>query len=305
MHLIMSEKRSVKIGDPAPDLAFLTLDGEEIRLSEYRGKRVILFVWATWCSCREQLDDWQEFYRDHKGAGIEIIGVAMDGQGAGVVRPFIEQAKVEFPVVVDSVDCLWDLLGFDYLPNGYYIDERGVIRYLKVGGFDIRDDINRKIIEDLISDKWSKQPIRVHERPRLSFKKEITELKRQIKASTRGIEKRLKLCELLVKTDQYKKAAKEFDAILAVQPKNTRALFARGAVALRLKKVRDALGFWRRAFSLEPNNWVIRKQLWALETPERFYPRIDHNWQNERIRKDELQTEAELKLRPKAKAHRI
>lgn len=301
----MPEKRSVKIGDPAPDLAFLTLDGNEIRLSEYRGKRVLLFIWATWCSCREQLAEWQEFYRAHKNGGIEIIGVAMDGQGAAVVRPFVEQAKAEFPIVVDSVDCLWDLLGFDYLPNGYYIDERGVIRYLKVGGFDIRDNINRKIIEDLISDKWAKQPSRVQERPRLSFKKEVTDLKRQIKASSRGVEKRLKLCELLVKTDQHKKAAKEYDAILAVQPKNTRALFARGAVAIRLRKVRDAVTFWRKAFSLEPNNWVIRKQLWALEAPERFYPRIDHNWQNEQIRKDELELEAHLKSRPKAKAHRI
>lgn len=301
----MPEKRSVKIGDPAPDLAFLTLAGNEIRLSEYRGKRVLLFTWATWDSCREQLAEWQEFYREHQNGGIEIIGVAMDGQGAAVVKPFVEQAKAEFPVVVDSVDCLWDQLGFDYVPNGYYIDERGVIRYLKVGGFDIRDNINRKIIEDLISDKWAKQPIRVQERPSLPFKKEITELKRQIKASSRGFEKRLKLCELLVKTGQHKKAAKEYDAILAVQPKNTRALFARGAVALRLRKVRDAVTFWRRAFSLEPNNWVIRKQLWALEAPERFYPHIDHNWQNEQIRKDELQLEALQKSRPKAKAHRM
>ena len=305
MYLIMSEKRSVKIGDPAPDFAFLTLDGKEIRLSEYRGKRVLLFIWASWCSCREQLADWQEFYREHKDGGVEIIGVAMDGQGTAVVKPFIEQARVEFPVVVDSVDCLWSLLGFDFIPNGYYIDERGVIRYLKVGGFDVRDSINRKIIEDLVSDKWAKHPIRIHEKPKMSFQKEVNELKRQVKASTRGFEKRLRMCELLVKTDQYKKAMREYDAILAAQPKNTRALFARGAVALRLRKIQEALSFWRRAFSLEPNNWVIRKQLWALEYPERFYPSIDHNWQNEQIRRDELLAEAESKPRPKAKAHRI
>lgn len=301
----MSEKRSVRIGDPAPDFAWLTLDGKEIRLSDYRGKRVVLFIWASWSSCREQLVDWQEFYREHQPGGVEIIGVAMDGQGATVVRPFLEPAKVEFPIVVDSVDCLWDQLGFDFLPNGYYVDERGVIRYLKVGGFDIRDTINRKILEDLVSDKWAKHPVRVQERPKLSFKKEITELKRQIKASTRGFEKRLKLCELLVKTGQYKNALREYDIVLHGQPKNARALFARGAVALRLRKVRDAVSFWRRAFNLEPNNWVVRKQLWALEYPERFYPRIDHNWQNEQIRRDELQAEAESKSRPKAKAHRI
>ncbi|MFN8007149.1 MAG: redoxin domain-containing protein [Terriglobia bacterium] len=301
----MSEKRMAKIGDPAPDLAWLNIEGNEIRLSDYRGKRVVLFVWASWCSCREQLADWQLFYREHRPGGVEVIGIAMDGQGAAHVKPLVEQAKVEFPVVVDSVDCLWDLFGFEYLPNGYYVDERGVIRYLKVGGFDIRDTINRKILEDLVTDKWAKHSSKIQERPKTNFKKDLAALKRQVKGSTRGHDKRLKLCELYVKTGQPKKALKEYDIVLDAQPKNARALFARGAVALRLRKVREAISLWKRAFAIEPNNWVIRKQLWALENPERFYPRIDHNWQNEQIRREELQAEAELKSRPKAKAHRI
>ena len=301
----MSVKRSIKIGDPAPDLAFLTVDGKEMRLSNFRGKRVLLFIWASWCACREQLAEWQAFYRKHRDGGVEIIGVAMDAQGAAAVRPFIEQAKVEFSVVIDSVDCLWEQLGFDYIPNGYYVDERGVIRYLKVGGFDIRDKINRKIIEDLISDKWGKNPARNPERPKLSFKKQIIELNRQLKPATRGIEKRLKLCELLVKTGHYKRAAKEYDTILKAHPKNVRALFSRGVVAHRLGKFKDALVFWSEAFALEPNNWVIRKQIWALESPSHFYPHIDYNWQNEQVRKDELRLEAESKSRLKAKAHRM
>jgi peroxiredoxin len=104
----MPEKRTVKIGDPAPDVVFLTLDGRELRLSDYRGKRVILFVWASWELCREQLPAWQSFYLRHQGEPFELIAVAMDGQGPEVVRPFVE-AGVPFPVAVDSVDCLWDI----------------------------------------------------------------------------------------------------------------------------------------------------------------------------------------------------
>ena len=300
----MSERRPIKIGDPAPELAFLTLDGSEIRLSDYRGRRVIVFVWASWCACREQLAAWETFYQKHRAEPFELIGVAMDAQGGEVARPFVEQARVTFPVAVDSVDCLWDLLSFDYIPNGYYIDERGVIRYLKVGGFDIRESLNVKIVEDLLSDKWSKKPLKIQEKPKLSFKKEISELTQQLKPGTRGVEKRLRLAELLVKTGQHRKAGKEYETVLIQQPRNARALFARGVVYHREGKVLQALSSWKKAFAQDPANWVIRKQIWALEFPGRFYPRIQFEWQNEQIRREEMQAAEEQKAKMKVKAQK-
>jgi peroxiredoxin len=300
----MSEKRPVKIGDPAPELTFSTLDRGEIRLSDYRGKRVILFVWASWCACREHLAAWEAFYHRHRTEPFELIGIAMDGQGSDVARPFVEQARVTFPVAVDSVDCLWDQLGFDYIPSGYYVDERGVIRYLKVGGFDIRESLNAKIVEDLLSDKWSKKPLRIQEKPKFSIKKEIAELTQQLKAVTRGVEKRLRLADLLVKTGQYRKAGKEYDTVLVQQPRNARALFARGVVYHREGKTPLALSSWKRALAQEPANWVIRKQIWALEFPGRFYPRIQFDWQNEQIRREEIQAAEEEKAKMKVKAQK-
>jgi len=152
-----SQKRVVKIGDPAPDFSRQSLDGRTIRLSDYRGKRVLLFVWASWCTCREQLPGWQAFSLKHKGENFELISVAMDAQGPDVVRPFTEKAKATFTTVVDSADALWDLYGFDLIPNGYYIDERGCVRFLKVGGFDVRDVTTLKIVEDLLAEKWGKK----------------------------------------------------------------------------------------------------------------------------------------------------
>lgn len=300
----MAEKRSVKIGDPAPEVVFQTLDGTELRLSDYRGKRVLLFIWASWCGCREQLAAWQNFYLKQQRQTFELIGVALDGQGAKRVEEFVEQARVTFPVVVDSTDCLWDVLGFDHLPNGYYIDERGVIRYLKVGGFDIRESLNAKILEDLISEKWSKKPVKIPEKPKANFKKEIAEIIQQLKSVTRGAEKRLRLADLLVKTGQYRKAGKEYDTVLAQQPRNARALFGRGVVLLREGKPAQALKAWKGAHAAAPTNWVIRKQIWALEFPNRFYPRIQFEWQNEQIRREELQAAEEEKIKLQAKAQK-
>lgn len=300
----MSEKRPVKIGDPAPDFALLTLNGEELRLSDYRGKRVLIFVWASWCGCREQLAAWEAFYQRHRSEPFELIGVAMDATGGEAVRAFAEQARVTFPVAVDSADCLWDLLGFDHIPNGYYVDERGVIRYLKIGGFDIRESLCAKIVDDLLSEKWSKKPLRIPERPKLTFKKEIAELTQQLKSVTRGVEKRLRLADLLVKTGQYRKAGKEYDTVLAHHPRNPRALFARGVAFHREGKIVQALSFWKRAFAQDPSNWVIRKQIWALEFPQHFYPRIHFDWQNEQIRREEMQAAEEQKAKPKVKAQK-
>jgi peroxiredoxin len=259
-----AEKKAVKIGDPAPDFTLKSLDGRELRLSDYRGKRVLLFVWASWESCREQLPVWQDFYNRHQGEGFELISVAMDALGYGVVRPFVEKAAATFPTVVDSADGLWDLYGFEILPNGYYIDERGYIRYLKVGGFDVREATTVKILDDLLSEKWPKKPVKVLERPNVSAKREIAELVKQVKAKSRGAEKRLRLAELLVRTSQYKKAAKEYDTVLAQHPKQVRALFGRGVVCQRERKPQRTLEYWRRAYALDTGNWIIRKQIWAL-----------------------------------------
>jgi tetratricopeptide (TPR) repeat protein len=300
----MSEKHIVRIGDPAPDLALLTLKGVELRLSDYRGKRVLIFVWATWDASRDQLAAWELFYQKHRAEPFELIAVAMDAVGKDVVRSFVDQARVTFPVAIDSADCLWDLLSFDHIPNGYYVDERGVIRYLKVGGFDIRESLNAKIVDDLLSEKWSKKPLKIPERTKRSFKQEIAELAEQVKSLTRGVEKRLRLADLLVKTGQFRKAAREYDTILVQQPKNARALFAKGVVCLREGKTAPAISSWKKAFAQEPANWVIRKQIWLLQFPERFYPRIQYDWQNEQIRREEMQAAEEQKAKLKVRAQK-
>jgi peroxiredoxin len=131
---LCQQRRSLsKGGDPAPDFTLKCLDGRELRLSDYRGKRVLLFVWASWESCREQLPVWQGFYNRHQGEGFELISVAMDALGYGVVRPFVEKAGATFPTVVDSADGLWDLYGFEIIPNGYYIDERATSVISRLG----------------------------------------------------------------------------------------------------------------------------------------------------------------------------
>ena len=101
--------------------------------------------------CREQLPVWQKFYENHLHANFEILSISMDTQGAEVARRFTEAAGVTFPSAVDRAQGLWDLYGFPVVPNGFFVDEQGILRYVKIGGFDARNPADVAAIEGLLS----------------------------------------------------------------------------------------------------------------------------------------------------------
>ena len=77
----------------------------------------------------------------------------MDAQGPDKARPFTEKAAAQFTTVVDEGNLLGDLYGFKAIPNGYLIDEQGVVRYKKLVGFDIRQRETAEIVE-----RWATGP---------------------------------------------------------------------------------------------------------------------------------------------------
>jgi peroxiredoxin len=295
-----SQKQSLKIGDPAPDLALLNLKGELVRLSEFRGKRALLFVWASWCISRQQLSGWQDFYAHHQGANFEIIGIALDPLGAAVARPYLEQGGAEFVNLLDPCGSSWDLFGFNMTPSGFYVDETGRVRYLKTNSFNIGDPTTVKILQDLLEEKWSKKAPKPSEKSAFSLKQELAELSRQIKTPSRNPDKRFRLVELLIQMGQLRRAGKEAEALIAQSPKNIRALYCRGLIYLLEKRPDWAATCWRQANQLDPAHWVIRKQLWSLENPEQFYPEINFEWQQEQLHLEEIQEG----VKPKAKAQK-
>ena len=74
---------------------------------------------------------------------------------------------------------------------------------------------------------------------------------------------------------------------LKVSVLEARARFQLGTTLLQIGKKEEAVAEWRKALSLDPTNWIIHKQIWAVENPDKFYDgAIDYNWQ-----KEQLQTE--------------
>ena len=181
---------------------------------------------------------WPQFYTKHKADNVEVITVALDAQGAEKARPYVEAAGATFTTLVDEGNLLSQMFRFKAVPNGFLIDEQGVVQYQKYGGFDIRKPEYAELTETWVKGataEWLAE--RMHE-------------------------------------DSF--GGPEHEAAIAH--------FQRGVEMYKTGDALNALVEWKKGRDLEPDNWVIRKQIWAVENPDRFYNGpVDSAWQKGQI----------------------
>jgi peroxiredoxin len=139
-------------GHLAPDFALKTLDGKTVRLSELRGKKVVLInFWATWCPpCRSEMPTMQQIYTDYKGKGFEILAINIERDSKEEILEFMKELRLTFPVLLDpdmKVTRTYRLIG---LPVSMLIDRQGIIRYKQIGYHDWTDKESRKRVENLL-----------------------------------------------------------------------------------------------------------------------------------------------------------
>jgi cytochrome c biogenesis protein CcmG/thiol:disulfide interchange protein DsbE len=117
----------------APDFMLRELSGEELQLSSYRGKVVLLDFWATWCDpCREETPHLVDLQNKYGAQGLQIIGVSMD-DGPEPVRDFHKQFHMNYPVVMGSAkigELYGGVLG---LPIAFLIGRDGRIHAKHIG----------------------------------------------------------------------------------------------------------------------------------------------------------------------------
>ena len=130
--IVAEQSRSSLVGAPqsrAPDFELVTLDGEPARLSDLRGKVVLLNFWATWCPpCKAEMPDLEALYRKHGDAhGFVVVGVNYE-EDAAPVEAIIRERGLSFPVFLDARGEAGAQLGVRGLPASFIIDREGYIR---------------------------------------------------------------------------------------------------------------------------------------------------------------------------------
>jgi cytochrome c biogenesis protein CcmG/thiol:disulfide interchange protein DsbE len=137
---------------PAPDFTLRDADGRAVRLTDYRGKVVLLNFWATWCGpCKIEIPWFVDFERRNKDRGFAVIGVSMDEDGWDAVKPFVNRLGVNYRMVLGNDDVSSDYGGVEALPTTFLVDREGHIAAVHVG-LASRSDFENGI-EQLLNDR--------------------------------------------------------------------------------------------------------------------------------------------------------
>ena len=107
----------------APDLELADLHGRRHRLSDLRGRKVMLVAWASWCGCRYDLPEWEKAYRELRDHGFELVSVAVDRPEDA--RPFVEAADATHTALVDPDHVVADRYNIVNVPTVVWVDEEG------------------------------------------------------------------------------------------------------------------------------------------------------------------------------------
>jgi peroxiredoxin len=127
------------IGDQAPDFTLVDLNGEEHRLSDYKGQGVFLNFWGTWCKpCAKEMPAMDRQYETYKEQGVQILAVNI-AQSDFEVQRFASQYGLDFPIVIDKTKSVMEAYNIDPLPTTLLINPEGEIEQIVRGEMTEQD----------------------------------------------------------------------------------------------------------------------------------------------------------------------
>lgn len=113
------------------------LEGKPVKLSDFKGKVVLLNFWATWCPpCREEIPDLVSLQKQYASQGLVVLGISMDEGGPARVASFAKKYEINYPIVLGDEKTSAAYGGIQVLPTTFVIDRKGRIVDGLLGGSD-------------------------------------------------------------------------------------------------------------------------------------------------------------------------
>ena len=136
----------------APGFTVPDLTGKATSLDHFKGKVVLLNIWATWCGpCKREIPSLDRLYQMRKDRGFEIVAVSVDRAATSKVASFVAQYQMSFPVLHDTRGEVGDKYWARAIPSSFLLDKRGVISWKVAGSIDWDDPQVLKRVDQLLA----------------------------------------------------------------------------------------------------------------------------------------------------------
>jgi cytochrome c biogenesis protein CcmG, thiol:disulfide interchange protein DsbE len=145
---------AVAVGKAAPTFEARSLGGSKKTIEDYRGKVVLLNVWATWCGpCRAEMPSIQALHTTFAPKGLSVVAVSVDDEGQGPqIAAFGKEFGLSFELLHDATGAIQQIYQTAGVPESFVIARDGTIRKRWMGAEDWNSPANRALIEQLLAE---------------------------------------------------------------------------------------------------------------------------------------------------------
>lgn len=154
--MMKDEQVAVSVGSKAPGFAAKTVDVTPVMktLSDYRGKVVLLNIWATYCiPCRTEMPSMEAVHKDLEQQGLKVVAISIDQSGfEEQIRDFAKDYNITFDILFDDTGAIQSIYRTTGVPETFIIGRDGVIRKRFIGADDWNSEENRKLLLQLLAE---------------------------------------------------------------------------------------------------------------------------------------------------------
>ncbi|UOF92048.1 redoxin domain-containing protein [Fodinisporobacter ferrooxydans] len=138
-------------GQAAPNFVLQNLQGNDVSLQEFKGKVVLINIWASWCKpCRDEIPGIVQTYQAYKNQGFVVLGVNYK-ENPVTVKGFMEQFHMNYPVVFDTDGKMSEMYKVGPLPTSFLVNRKGIIEKVIVG--QMSESYLKQAIGNMVKEK--------------------------------------------------------------------------------------------------------------------------------------------------------